>query len=122
VSTQTNPASSRSSGSSGRRLPPTTEDLQRGDARPYFLWWTDLTVSDFRERLRSEDPIERSYWMGALLREANTRDVWQFVTAQQIRDNWPYLIRHLGRSREMWTWLLQLPEAAWPPAAASRPS
>jgi hypothetical protein len=46
--------------------------------------------------------------MGALLREANTRDVWLFVTPDEIRKAWPHLMRHLGRSRAMWTYLLQI--------------
>lgn len=36
--------------------------------------------------------------MGALLREANTRDVWLFVTSDEIRELWPRLIRYLGKS------------------------
>lgn len=101
------------------RLPPTTPELCVDDARPYFLWWTDLTVKEFRARLASDDPAEKAYWMGALLREANTRDVWPFVTVDEIRDSWSDLQRHLGRSREMWTWLLELPSTQWPPAEAS---
>lgn len=46
--------------------------------------------------------------MGALLREANSRDVWLFVTPDDIREAWPYLLRHLGRSRAMWAYLLQI--------------
>lgn len=57
------------------RLPPTTESLLDDKARPYFLWWTNVTVGQFKEHLVSSDPEERAYWMGALLREANTRDV-----------------------------------------------
>ena len=53
--------------------------------------------------------------MGALLREANTRDVRLFITTAQIRELWPRLIRHLGRSREMWAWLLGFPPPRWPP-------
>ena len=99
-------------------LPPTSADLADDSTRPYFLWWTGATVGDLRGHLRSEDPNERAYWMGALLREANTRDVWQFVTADQIGREWPRLVRHLGRSRAMWAWLLGLPMPEWPPAAA----
>lgn len=101
-----------------RRLPTTTPELLDDDSRPYFLWWTDVSVGQLRDRLRSPDPTERAYWLGALLREANTRDVWLFVSPQEIRDSWPRLIRHLGRSREMWTWLLRMPEAHWPPSGA----
>jgi len=56
------------------RLPPTTDALLDANERPYFLWWTAATVGRFKEHLASSDPEERAYWMGALLREANTRD------------------------------------------------
>ncbi len=98
-----------------RRLPPTSEALRDDGTRPYFLWWTEETVGDLKRRLASPDPEERAYWMGALLREANSRDVWLFVTADEVRALWPLLLRHLGRSREMWAWLLGLPEPVWPP-------
>lgn len=93
------------------RLPPTSADVDRGDARPYFLWWTDATVDDLRKNLLGED---RAYWLGALLREANTRDVWCFVSAAEIRAAWPDVVRHLGKSRAMWAYLLELPDR-WPP-------
>jgi hypothetical protein len=99
-----------------RRLPPTSRDLEREDTRPYFLWWTDLTVGDLRARLGSDDLDERAYFMGALLREANTRDVWLFVRPAEIRAMWPRLQRHLGRTRGMWAYLLGLEPLPWPPA------
>jgi len=91
-------------------LPPTDPDLEKPDTRPYFLWWTDASVAQLREHLASRDEDERAYWMGALLREANSRDVWLFVAPGSIRALWPKLLRHLGRTRERWAWLLrQLP-------------
>src|SRR5215475_12810275 len=96
-------------------LPPTTEALLDDRARPYFLWWTDATVGQLKDHLASADPEERAYWMGALLREANTRDVWLFVQREDICELWPSLIRYLGRSRAMWAWLLELPAPEWPP-------
>jgi hypothetical protein len=102
------------------RLPPTTKALLDETARPYFLWWTDTTVGQLKEHLASPDPEERAYWMGALLREANTRDVWLFVTSDEIRALWPRLIRYLGRSRQMWAWLLRLPPPEWPPLSEIR--
>ena len=100
------------------RLPPTSLELRNEDARPYFLWWTDVTVNGLRRFLRSTDVHERAYWMGALLREANTRDVWLFVEPAEIRELWPHLMRHLGRARSRWAFLLGLPEPEWPPAEA----
>jgi hypothetical protein len=100
------------------RLPPTTPDLTDDGARPYFVWWTDVTVGEFRRLL--EDPVveTRAYWLGALLREANSRDVWLFTTPEQVRGLWPHLVRHLGRSRERWAWLLDIEDTGWPPAEA----
>ncbi len=100
------------------RLPPTSPELDTPDARPYFLWWLDATVADLRARLADPDPAVRAYWMGALLREANSRDVWLFVTPAEIREHWDLLLRHLGRHRDMWAWLLGLPAPVWPPAEA----
>jgi hypothetical protein len=99
-------------------LPCTTPDLHDPHARPYFLWWTDLTVAQFREKLASPDLEARAYWMAALLREANTRDVWQFVSPDEVRALFPRLVRYLGRSRAMWAYLLDVNLPEWPPAEA----
>ena len=101
------------------RLPPTSPSLLEGWTRPYFLWWTDATVADLRARLDDPDPAVRAYWLGALLREANTRDVWLFVTPGTVRAAWPLLQRHLGRSRALWAYLLRLPDANWPPRTSA---
>jgi hypothetical protein len=99
-------------------LPPTTEDLRRPDSRPHFLWWSDVTVGELHRLLRSPDAEERAYWTGALLREANTRDVWLFVEPADVRSQWPRLIRHLGRTRERWAYLLGMGPTRWPPPEA----
>ena len=93
-------------------LPPTSSDLEDPETKPYFLWWTDATAADFRRALQDSDLERRAYWMGALLREANSRDVWLFVKPEEIRDLWPHLRRHLGRSRAMWAFLLEINDRA----------
>ena len=95
-------------------LPPTSSALAEPSTRPYFLWWTDATVADLKDHLKSPSAAERGYWLGALLREANTRDVWLFVTPDEIRTAWPYLGRYLGRSRGMWAYLLGLKDSGTP--------
>jgi hypothetical protein len=90
------------------QLPPTSADLQDAATRPYFLWWTDTTVGQLRALLRHPDRTTRAYWMGAVLREANTRDVWLFVAPDEVRELWADLRRHLGRSGARWAWLLGL--------------
>jgi hypothetical protein len=99
-------------------LPPTRSDLTEPSSRPYFLWWTDATVADFTRHLASSDAAERAYWTAALLREANSRDVWLFVQPDEVRRQWPMLVRHLGRSRSQWAFLLGLSEPTWPPPEA----
>lgn len=96
-------------------LPPTSPALLCDEERPYFLWWLDATVADLKAALRDADPSRRAYWMGALLREANTRDVWIFVTPEEIRANWELVARHLGRARAMWAWLVGVEEPGAPP-------
>jgi hypothetical protein len=100
-------------------LPPTSSSLLDPSHRPYFLWWTTATVGALRERLRDPDPDVQAYWLGALLREANTRDVWLYVTPDMLRGAWGRLQRHLGRSRAMWAYLLQVPALPWPPPPES---
>ena len=102
-------------------LPPTSPALKDGSHRPYFLWWSGASVAELHAHLADPNPEVRAYWMGALLREANTRDVWLFVTPDAIRAAWNRLQRHLGRSRAMWAYLLRLPDRPWPPARADIP-
>ena len=89
--------------------------------RPYFLWWTDLSEATFSLRLGDPDLTVRAYWLGALLREANTRDVWRYTTPATIRAQWPQVVRHLGRTRAMWAWLLRIDpgDQAWPPSTVA---
>ena len=98
-------------------LPPTSPQLRSPDHRPYFLWWTDCSVAGLHAHLADPDPAVRGYWLGALLREANSRDVWLFTNPDQIRREWRHVLPHLGRARPMWGWLLEL-DALWPPAEA----
>lgn len=100
-------------------LPPTSSTLLDPATRPYFLWWSGATVADLRHHLQDGDPEVRAYWLAALLREANTRDVWLFTTPDEIRQSWPRLLRHLGRSRRLWAFLLRLEEPNWPPRVAA---
>jgi hypothetical protein len=96
-------------------LPPTSPELHDPQARPYFLWWLDCTVAEFHRRLDDPDAATRGYFLGALLREANSRDVWLFTTPARARADWVHVLPHLGRERARWTWLLGMPATPWPP-------
>jgi hypothetical protein len=75
--------------------------------RPWFLWDVGVTDAVFRERLRHPDPRIRAQWQGHLMREATVRDVWRYVTLEDILDNWEHISRHLGRMRPFWEYLLR---------------
>jgi hypothetical protein len=91
-----------------RGLPPTSAKLSESGQKPYFLWWTDLTSGELRQKLQEGPPSERAYWLGALLREANTRDVWVFTSVKEITEQWPLVYDHLGKARDLWSFLLRL--------------
>jgi hypothetical protein len=79
--------------------------LTDGEGRPYFLWDMNITLAQFRRRLREASRDGRAYLVGKLMRQAKPDDVFEFVTRAEIRDLWPDLHRYLGRTREFWTWL-----------------
>jgi hypothetical protein len=80
--------------------------LVDAQGRPYFLWDADMTLVEFKERLKGSDPAIRAYLIGKMMRQAKPDDALQFVSAQEMADLWPDLEKHLGRSREFWRWLL----------------
>jgi hypothetical protein len=73
-----------------------------------------------RRYLALADAEERAYWTGALLREANTRDVWLYGTPDEVRAQWSRLLRYLGRTRDRRAFLLGLERPVWPPSTARR--
>ena len=85
---------------------PLSRDLDDETAVPYFLWDDPMSVAEFRRQLRESSPTERLRLLGKLLREARDTDVWRFTTPEEIVREWPGLLRHLGRRRSFWEFLL----------------
>jgi hypothetical protein len=81
------------------------ESLTDARGRPYFFWDCDLTLAQFQQGLLDDDPEVRAYLVGKLMRQAKPDDVFLFVRPREIRDLWPRVHRHLGRTREFWGWL-----------------
>jgi hypothetical protein len=86
-----------------RRL---TTDFSQEDDRPYFLWDEDMSVAEFRARLRGDDSWERDRLLGKMLREARDTDVWEFVTPREVADALPRLERRVGRRLGFWKFLI----------------
>jgi hypothetical protein len=76
---------------------------------PYFLWSDDdqLGEAELRERLRSSEPAERALWEARVLREARYRDVWKYVSLEDVLRDWALIRGHLGRMRAFWEFLLE---------------
>jgi hypothetical protein len=81
------------------------EDVRPG--RPYFLWDVDVTEDELRERLRDPDPAIRAQWQARIMREAQYKLVWQYLSLSDILANWANIRRHLGRKRAYWDYLLE---------------
>ncbi len=86
-------------------LPPTSERLREASTVPYFLWDDRMTVEEARRVLAEGDRAARDELIARILREANTRDVWLFVTWTMVDEAWERVEHKLGRARPMWTLL-----------------
>jgi len=75
--------------------------------RPWFLWDVDVSDAELRARLRDPDPDTRAQWQGRVLREARFREVWDYVTLDEVLRDWEHIRRHLGRMRPFWEFLLR---------------
>ena len=81
-------------------------DVSVSKDRPWFSWDVDVTEAVLRERLRHPDLRIRAQWQGHLMREATVREVWQRMTLDDVLENWDNIVRHLGRRRSFWEYLL----------------
>jgi len=87
--------------------PPCSAELDREDARPYFVWDQAVTVAGVRRALREGSESERLEWTARILREARFDDVWRFLEVSDVVARWPALERRLGRRRAFWRWILE---------------
>lgn len=85
---------------------PLSSDLDNPDAVPYFLWDEPMTVGELRQRLSTASAPERARLLGKILREARDWEVWKFTTPDEVARQWPGLVKHLGRQRPFWKFLL----------------
>jgi hypothetical protein len=85
---------------------PLSSNLTDEDKRPYFLWDEDISLREFKQRLRGPDAEDRLRMLARLMREARDIDVWMFITPQEAADALPLLARRLGRRQGFWDFLI----------------
>lgn len=83
-------------------------DETRRRQRPYFIWDYDLTEDEVRAFLRSDDPYQKAWLITRILEAAHFEDIWQYLTIQDIRDNFPYLHFRFKDIRDLWAHALEL--------------
>jgi len=83
-----------------------SSDLDDPAAVPYFLWDEPMTTAELHARLATASEPERNRLLGKILREARDTDVWRFVTPAELSARWPRVVRHLGRRKAFWEFLL----------------
>jgi hypothetical protein len=81
-------------------------DLDSPDSIPYFLSDEPMTVAEFRDRLHTGSPAERTRLLAKLLREARDTDVWRFTSPSDVWQKCPAIALKLGRRRDFWEFLL----------------
>lgn len=82
-------------------------ELNNPAAIPYFLWDEPMTVTEFKQRLKTASLPEQRRLLAKLLREARDTDVWQFTTPQEVWRRWNELSPMVGRRRAFWESLFQ---------------
>ena len=85
---------------------PLSTNLDDPEAVPYFLWDEPMTVREVRQRLATASPPEKARLLGRIMREARDPEVWRFTTPNEVARSWPQLVKHLGRRRAFWEFLL----------------
>lgn len=58
---------------------------------PYFIWDYDLTDTDIRKILRSEEHEQKAWLVARLLESARFEDVWQYISLAELRAIFPSL-------------------------------
>lgn len=90
-----------------QQMKPLSTDLDDPEAQPYFVWDVPITVRELHEFLRSPDEATHTLWTARVMREARYGDVWRFLNLEQVVERFPRAVRHLGRRRAFWEFLLE---------------
>lgn len=72
-----------------------------------FAWDRPETAESLHRRLATSSGTEWLRTAAWLMREARADQVWQFLTLQQVADNFAQLSPMLGRRRPVWEHLLR---------------
>jgi hypothetical protein len=83
--------------------------MTRDDEPLYFFPDQEISASELREILDSDDRERRAWAISHLLRYAQWEDIWRHVSREEIRDIFDDL--ELGTLRDAWARMLKVDEA-----------
>lgn len=80
--------------------------ISDANGQPYFVWDRRMTLADVEAGLGDTDPEVRVRFIARLMRDARPDDVFLFISAEQMADQWCRLAPLLGARAAFWEWLL----------------
>lgn len=72
---------------------------------PYFCWDRNMTELEIKTRLMNSSGIEKDKLIAWILREAAFKDVWKYLTPEEVFDCLPRIQYSLGRWRDFWNYI-----------------
>lgn len=91
-----------SGGSQTANSEPTEDESQV----PVFCYDRPWTVAVIREKLKQATGAERDRLIAWILREAPYKEVWRYVTPEDVAECLPRVESQLGRWREFWKYTI----------------
>ena len=72
---------------------------------PYFCWDRNLTEQEIKDQLKTLKGLERDRLIAWILREAAFKNVWTFLTPQEVFNSLPRIQYWLGRWGDFWNYI-----------------
>jgi len=77
----------------------------RDDDVPYFMWDERLTCAELKHQLRTAPMPRRIDLMAKIMRDANDRDVWDYMTPGDLATFGAEIFPRLGWHKGFWVFL-----------------
>ncbi len=79
---------------------------QLTDTIPNFCWDRKLTEKQIWQKLQSLKGLKKNHFLAWIMREAEFKDVWKYVSPQQVWSQFSELKIFLGRRKKFWEFIL----------------
>ena len=80
---------------------------RHSDQQPYFFWDDDISEEQVRHLIRHGSPLEKAWVISRILEYAKWKDIWHYLTLEDIRQNFERLYFRRPQDRELWAYALK---------------